>query len=77
MNQTASFSVKQSHRLVNTEVEAEEASQPAGSYYYGDTTKKTPATRVKPIADSESQRTEGSNKGISIRTTGTAAEDYY
>jgi hypothetical protein len=74
MSKQSSFSVKSSHRLVNPTPEPEPEPYPSTNYYYGEKVKQ-PVT--KGWTNSDSDRKEGSNKGMVIRTTNTSVEDYY
>lgn len=64
---TPTFSVKSTHKYVNTANEEEDT-----SFYYS--AKKTVS---KPRTETESLNREGSAKGISIKTTTTSMEDFY
>jgi hypothetical protein len=69
--QSASFSMKSSHKFVNAAVEDETESNSAGMYMYSTMAAKTPKT------ESETQRREGSAQGMAMRTSDLASEDFY
>ena len=73
-NNTPSFSVKSSHRLVNQQPEMEESEEPV-SYYSSNS--RAPAKPTKGYVDHDNNNRKGSNKGMSIHTTDVSAEDFY
>jgi hypothetical protein len=75
--QQASFTVKSSHRFVNPPVEETPAPSPSSYYYSSSSTKSVQLQQPKGWTNTDTDRKEGSAKGMVIRTTNTSVEDFY
>ena len=70
-----SFTVKSTHRFVNPPIEDP---TPTSSYYHSSTSSTKPAVQQpKGWTNTDTDRKEGSQKGMVIRTIDTSVEDYY
>ena len=68
-----SFSIKSSHKYVKPPVETESVVDT----FYSTSSSYKPSTVPKGSTNTDSDRREGSNNGMVVRTTNTSVEDYY